>query len=80
MKTRTALSMVVEIGDFNWFEKAPKFARILGLVPSEKSGGDRANRYCITKDGNSHLRRLMVDAIQSHTGVNIGHKSLALKE
>lgn len=40
VKTHTALSIVVEIGDFNRFEKAPKFAGLLGLVPSEDSSGD----------------------------------------
>ena len=80
IKTHTALSMVVEFGDFHRFEKAPKFAGFLGLVPSENSSGDSTNRYSITKAGNSHLRRLMVEAAQSYTRGNIGHKSLALKE
>ena len=80
VKTHTALSMVVEIGDFKRFEKAPKFAGFLGLVPSEDSSGDKSNRYSITKAGNSHLRRLMVEAAQSYTRGNIGHKSMALKE
>ena len=80
IKTHTALSMVVEIGDFNRFEKAPKFAGFLGLVPSENSSGDDRNRYSITTAGNSHLRRLMVEAAQSYTRGNIGHKSIALKE
>lgn len=80
VKTHTALSMIVEIGDFNRFEKAPKFAGFLGLVPSEDSSGDNTNRYSITKAGNSHLRRLMVEAAQSYTRGNIGHKSIALKQ
>ena len=80
IKTHTVLSMVVEIGDFNRFEKAPKFAGFLGLVPSENSSGDSTNRYSITKAGNSHLRRLMVEAAQSYSRGNVGHKSLALKE
>ena len=80
IKTHTALSMVVEIGDFNRFEKAPKFAGFLGLVPIENSSCEDRNRYSITKAGNSHLRRLMVEAAQSYTRGNIGHKSIALKE
>ena len=72
IKTHTALSMVVEIGDFSRFEKAP--------VPSENSSGDKIKRYSITKAGNSHLRRLMVEAAQSYTRGNVGHKSKALKE
>ena len=79
VKTHTALSMVVEIGDFNRFVKAQKFAGFLGLVPSENSSGDNINRYSITKAGNSHLRRLIVEAAQSYTRGAIGHKSKALK-
>lgn len=80
VKTHTALSMIVEIGDFDRFEKATKFAGFLGLVPSEDSSGGDVNRYSITKAGNSHLRRLMVEATQSYTRGNIGHKSIALKQ
>lgn len=80
IKTHTALSMVVEIGDFERFAKAPKFAGFLGLVPSENSSGDKTNRYSITKSGNSHLRRLLIEAAQSYTRGNIGHKSIDLKQ
>lgn len=80
VKTHTALSMIVEVGDFERFEKAPRFAAFLGLVPSEDSSADNVNRYSITKAGNSHLRRLMVEAAQSYTRGNIGHKSIALKQ
>ena len=43
IKTHTALSMIVEVGDFERFEKAPKFASFLGLVPSE----DSSDRDCL---------------------------------
>jgi transposase len=56
IKTHTTLSMVVEIGNFNRFEKTPKFAGFLGLVPSECSSGESTYRFSITKAGNSHLR------------------------
>lgn len=80
IKAHTALSLIVEVGDFNRFEKAPKFAGFLGLVPSENSSGDHTNRYSITKAGNSHLRRLMIEAAQSYTRGAAGHKSIALKQ
>ena len=80
IKTHTALSMIVEVGDFERFEKAPKFASFLGLVPSEDSSDTRVNRYSITKAGNSHLRRLLVEAAQSYTRGNVGHKSVALRQ
>ena len=80
VKTHTALSMIVEIGDFDRFEKAQKFAGFLGLVPGENSSGDNTNRYSITKAGNSHLRRLMIESAQSYTRGKIGRKSVALKQ
>ena len=80
IKTHTALSMVVEVGDFKRFEKAPEFASFPGLVPSEDSSADSINRYRITKAGNSHLRRLLVEAAQSYGRGSVGHKSKALKQ
>ena len=80
IKTHTALSMIVEIGDFDRFKNAQKFAGFLGLVPSENSSGDNINRYTITKAGNSHLRRLMIEAAQGYSRGAIGHKSIALKQ
>jgi Transposase and inactivated derivatives len=80
VKTHTALSVVVEVGDFDRFAKAEKFASFLGLVPSEDSSGDKQNRYGITKAGNSHLRRLLVEAAQGYTRGAVGNKSLPLKQ
>lgn len=80
VKTHTSLSMVVEVGDFERFAKPEKFAAFLGLVPSEDSSAEKQNRYNITKAGNSHLRRLLVEAAQAYTRGAIGHKSVALKQ
>ena len=79
IRTHTALSLAVEVGDFNRFEKASKFAAFLGLVPGENSTSDSVNRLSITKAGNSHLRWLLTEAAQSYTRGAIGHKSVALK-
>ncbi|MCL2254805.1 MAG: transposase [Lachnospiraceae bacterium] len=69
IKTHTALSMVVEVGDFSRFAKAEKFASFLGLVPGEDTSSERQNRLGITKAGNGHLRRLLVEAAQGYTMV-----------
>lgn len=74
------MSILVEVGDFERFESASKFSAFLGLVPSENSSGDSIKRYSITKAGNSHLRRLLIEAAQSYTRGNIGHKSIELKQ
>lgn len=80
VKTHTSLSMVVEVGDFERFAKPEKFAAFLGLVPSEETSDENQKRYGLTKAGNSHLRRLLIEAAQAYTRGNIGHKSVALKK
>lgn len=79
VKTHTALSVLVEIGDFKRFSEAEKLASFLGLVPSEASSGEKQRRGGITKAGNSHVRRLLVEAAQSYSRGKIGHKSLDLR-
>jgi len=56
-----ALSVICEIGDFRRFATAKAFMAYLGLVPSENSSGGRRNQGSITKAGNGHLRRLLVE-------------------
>jgi len=62
IKTLIALSFIVEIGDFRRFSSAAQFMAFLGLVPSERSSGPKHRQGGITKAGNSHLRRLLVEA------------------
>lgn len=60
--TLIALSLIVEIGDFRRFATAQQFMAFLGLVPSEYSSGSHRRQGSITKAGNSHLRKLLVEA------------------
>jgi transposase len=62
IKTLIALSFITEIGDFRRFSSAAQFMAFLGLVPSEHSSGNKRRQGGITKAGNSHLRRLLVEA------------------
>jgi transposase len=62
IQTLTALSLLVEIGDFRRFTAAEEFMAYLGLVPSERSSGNKRRLGGITKAGNSHLRKLIVEA------------------
>jgi len=57
-----ALTIAVEVGDFTRFESAPAFMAFVGLVPSERSSGERRSQGSITKAGNAHLRRVLVEA------------------
>lgn len=62
IKTLIALSFITDIGDFRRFSNARQFMAYLGLVPSEHSSGNKRRQGGITKAGNSHLRRLLVEA------------------
>jgi transposase len=79
VKTYTALSVIVETGDFRRFAKPDQYASFLGLVPSEDSSGESQKQGAITKAGNKQLRKLMVEASQSYAKGAIGHKSKELK-
>jgi transposase len=63
--TLTALGLVAEIGDFDRFASAEEFMSFVGLVPSERSSGERRRQGSITKTGNAHARRLLVEAAWS---------------
>ncbi|MHB1799454.1 MAG: transposase [Vulcanimicrobiaceae bacterium] len=58
----TAVSVVSEIGDIGRFQTPRQLMAYAGLVPSEHSSGGRVHRGNITKNGNAHLRRVMVEA------------------
>jgi len=58
----TAMTIVAEIGDLKRFTSAPQFMAYLGLVPSEHSSGASKSRGSITKTGNGHVRRVLVEA------------------
>jgi transposase len=58
----TALGIVAEVGSLDRFASAAKFMSYVGLVPSEHSSGDDRKQGSITRAGNGHLRRLLVEA------------------
>jgi transposase len=60
--TLTALALVAEIGDFHRFKTAEELMAFVGLVPSEHSSGEKRRQGSITKVGNAHVRRLLVEA------------------
>ena len=60
--TLGAMILLVEIGDFQRFQTPRELMAYLGLVPSEASSGERERRGSITKAGNTHARRILVEA------------------
>jgi transposase len=57
-----AVTLAAEIGDFSRFARAGEVMGFIGLVPSEYSSGERRSQGEITKTGNSHARRVLVEA------------------
>lgn len=79
VKTHTALSVVVEVGDFKRFASAENFASYLGLVPGEHTSDSSQTRLGITKAGNRHVRLLLTEASQCYARGQVGFKSKELK-
>jgi len=62
IKLITAVTIVSEVGEISRFQTPRQLMAYAGLVPSEHSSGGRTRRGSITKTGNAHLRRVMVEA------------------
>ena len=62
VKTLTALTLLCEVDDIRRFRSPRSLMAYFGLVPSEHSSGQREHRGPITKAGNLHARRLLVEA------------------
>jgi transposase len=60
--TVTAMTLLAEICDFARFRTPTALMAYLGLVPSEHSSGDRRRQGGITRAGNSHVRRVLIEA------------------
>jgi len=58
----SAVSVVAEIGELSRFARPRQLMGYSGAVSSEHSSGERVRRYGITKTGNAHLRRIVVEA------------------
>ncbi len=58
----TAVEMVAEVGDLTRFSNPREVMAYLGLVPSEHSTGDKRRLGSITKTGNGHARRSLVES------------------
>jgi transposase len=62
MDDLTALTIAAELGDARRFASAPQTMAFVGLVPSEHSSGSKRAQGGITKTGNAHLRRVLIEA------------------
>lgn len=58
----TAVTVAAEVGDFLRFATAGDFMGYVGLIPTEQTSGETRRRGPITKTGNAHVRRLLVES------------------
>lgn len=65
ISTLTGLALAVEIGDWTRFS-GNSIGAYVGLIPSESSSGQSRSQGPITKTGNAHVRRLLVEAAWHH--------------
>jgi transposase len=65
ISTLTGFGLAVEVGD--WHRLCPAtIGAYLGLVPGEDSSGESRTQHGVTKTGNGHVRRLLVEAAWHH--------------
>jgi transposase len=62
----TAATVVCELGSLSRFENPRQLMGYSGLVPREYSSGNRTQRGGITKSGNAHLRRVLVESVWAY--------------
>lgn len=62
-----AATVVAEIGDPRRFDSPRQLMGFLGLVPSERSTGDRQRRGALTKTGNGRARKALIEAAWTYT-------------
>jgi transposase len=62
----TAATIVAEVGQLSRFEHPRQLMSYTGLVSREDSSGERTRRGAITKSGNAHLRRIVVETAWSY--------------
>lgn len=77
--TVTAMTILAELHDFRRFHAPRHLMPYLGLVPSEHSSGDSRRRGGLTKAGNSHVRRLLVEAAWHYRHLPSVGKDLRLR-
>ena len=73
----TAADIVFEAGEFSRFKNARSFAAWIGLTPSEHSSGESVRQGGITKAGNKHLRRVLIESAWHYLGCSPHSKDLA---
>jgi transposase len=79
IETLSAITLVVEAQEFKRFESAPSFMKFTGLTGWEHSSADRICRGGISKAGNAHIRRVLVESAWSYRHNNVVSRPLTVR-
>jgi transposase len=66
IKLVTAMTLASELGDVSRFERPDALMSFVGMVPSERSSGQSRRQGGITKSGNRHVRRVIIESAWSY--------------
>lgn len=61
-----SVTTIAELGDLSRFKHPRQLMAYLGLVPSEHSSGEKKKRGSITKTGNGHVRRVVIEGAHAY--------------
>ena len=76
----SAVIIAAELGDLRRFKTARQLMAFLGLVPSEHSSGQTIRRGSITRTGNAHVRRILVEAVNHYRHVPLRSRALEKRQ
>jgi transposase len=76
ISTVSAVTIAAEAADLQRFATAGQFMSYVGLVPSEDSSGGRRRQGPITRCGNAHLRRILVESAWHYRHLPVMSKEL----
>jgi transposase len=76
----SAVSIMAELGEVSRFERARQLMGYSGAVSWEDSSGERIRRGAISKVGNAHLRRIVVEAAWAYRHRPAIGKTLAVRQ
>jgi transposase len=76
IRVLTAMTIIAEALDLRRFTDAPAFMAAIGVVPSEESSGEVERRGRITRTGNSHIRRVMIESAWTYQHSSVSGKTI----
>jgi transposase len=76
-----AITIVAELGDLTRFAHPRALMAYLGLVPSEHSSGNTRHQGAITRMGNGHARRILIESAWTYRfAAHVGHEQQARQQ